>query len=86
MFPPRLGLGQPKRHHAVVYMHMKLKPEFTVQALAPYITMDPGEVGACAWFDRTQVAAIVAAREGTDSQGATQICKDLQQFRYMDVY
>ncbi|XP_052793023.1 nucleoside diphosphate-linked moiety X motif 17-like [Mya arenaria] len=63
VFPPKLSLGQPKRHHAVVYLHARLKPEFTSTSLEVKVNMDPEEVGACAWFDRSKVKAIVASRE-----------------------
>ncbi|KAL4227707.1 hydrolase [Mactra antiquata] len=63
VFPPKLTLGVPKRHHAVVYLHAKLKPNFTVDKLMSTVNIDPSEVGACAWFDKTMVEYIVSAKE-----------------------
>lgn len=63
MFPPKLSLGDPKRHHAVIYLHAKLKPEFTADSLRSMVKIDPAEVGACAWFDKTYIEYIVSARE-----------------------
>ncbi|XP_045216681.2 nucleoside diphosphate-linked moiety X motif 17-like [Mercenaria mercenaria] len=68
VFPPKLTLGQSKRHHAVVYLHAKLKSKYTVHSLNSEVKIDPGEVGACAWFDRSKVKAIVSAREETAQQ------------------
>ena len=64
VYPPRLSLGPPKRHHAVVYLYAKLKPEITSTILQSNIKIDPSEVGASAWFDRSKVKAIVSVKEG----------------------
>ncbi|XP_052283577.1 nucleoside diphosphate-linked moiety X motif 17-like isoform X2 [Dreissena polymorpha] len=63
VYPPKLSLGPPVRHHAVIYLHAKLKPEYTSTQLYPNIQMDPSEVGACAWFSRSMAKVIVSARE-----------------------
>lgn len=70
VFPPKLTLGQSKRHHAVVYLHAKLKSDFTACKMNSDVRIDPGEVGACAWFDKSMVKAIVSAREEGTSQGS----------------
>lgn len=64
VYPPKLSLGQPKRHHAVVYLHAKLNRDLTSDFLTPKVKIDPGEVGACAWFDIEKVKAIVSVVEG----------------------
>jgi len=63
VFPPKLSLGPPKRHHAVVYIHTRLKPEHTSDSLGSKFNIDSTEVGALAWFDRSKVKVIVSARE-----------------------
>lgn len=81
VFPPKLSLGQSKRHHAVIYLHAKLKPQITADSLNEKVNIDPVEVGACAWFDRTKVKAIVSAREeGSQQNKVEEICDT---FRYM---
>lgn len=76
VFPPKLSLGQSKRHHAVVYLHAKLKSRYTSGKLNEEVKIDPAEVGACAWFDRSKVKAIVAAREEGRQQDAGQEVSD----------
>ncbi|ELU08270.1 hypothetical protein CAPTEDRAFT_168621 [Capitella teleta] len=62
-YPPMLSLGLPKRHHIVVYSYAKLKAPYTTQYLQARLKLDPTEAGACAWFNREMIAAIVDAVE-----------------------
>ena len=71
VYPPKLSLGHPKRHHAVVYLHARLNKHITSDSLTPKVKIDPGEVGACAWFDIEKVKAIVSVTEG-QGQGLQQ--------------
>ena len=64
VYPPKLTLGQPKRHHAVIYLHAKLHKDITAEKLTSKVKVDPGEVGACAWFDLEKIKAIVSVVEG----------------------
>ena len=59
MFPPKLSVGPPKRHHIVVYFHARLVNGLTASMLEDHINFDPGEVDACAWLDRNLVTSIV---------------------------
>ena len=79
VFPPKLTLGQSKRHHAVMYLHAQLKPQYTANSLNKLVKIDPGEVGACAWFDRSKVKAIVSAREEGKQGDVQNVCDS---FRY----
>ena len=84
VFPPRLSLGIPKRHHAVIYLHAKLKHNITAQSLIDRINIDPVEVGAAAWFNQSQIEAITSVKEGEDQ---TDPRRDIQKlssatFRY----
>ena len=47
----------------MVYMHAHLVPPFTADYLHSSLKLDPGEVGAGAWLDRSLIEAIVAASE-----------------------
>ncbi|KAK3788282.1 hypothetical protein RRG08_027016 [Elysia crispata] len=58
VFPPKLSVGLPKRHHIVVYFHARLVAGLTASALAERVKFDPGEVDACAWLDRNLVTSI----------------------------
>lgn len=69
VFPTKLTLGTPKRHHAVVYLLATLRPEHTSASLNKDLQLCTTEVGACAWFDRSQVKAIVAVNEEGKGQG-----------------
>ncbi|GFR77515.1 nucleoside diphosphate-linked moiety X motif 17-like [Elysia marginata] len=58
VFPPKLSVGPPKRHHIVVYFHAQLVEGLTASKLEGSINFDPGEVDACAWLDRNLVTSI----------------------------
>ena len=62
VYPTKLSIGLPKRHHVVCYIHARLGT-FTAEALESRLRPSPDEVGACAWLDRQMVKAIVAADE-----------------------
>ena len=64
MYPPKLTLGPPKRHHVVIYLHAKLHRDYTAEKLTAKVKVDPVEVGACAWFDLEKIKAIVSVVEG----------------------
>ena len=72
VYPPKLSQGHPKRHHVVVYLHGRLAPEMTVETLKKQLKMDPDEVEACAWFDRTAVSSIVLAPEDSSQMTSTE--------------
>lgn len=63
MYPPKLTLGAPKRHHIVVYLHGKLKPGFDSNTMNKQLQLDPTETDACAWFDKDLVTRITQANE-----------------------
>jgi hypothetical protein len=49
----------------VTYIHAKLKEEYTSEVMNKLLKLEPQEVGASAWLDRTFVEAIVARSEET---------------------
>jgi hypothetical protein len=56
-------MGQPKRHHLVLYLHAKLTSNLTSEKLDQRMKLNPDEVGASAWLDLQMVEAIVSACE-----------------------
>ncbi|KAK3584618.1 hypothetical protein CHS0354_005211, partial [Potamilus streckersoni] len=64
VYPPKLSLGPPIRHHIVTYLYGVLTPGHDSAWLMSNIKMDPDEVGACALFDKDHVEAIVSVKEG----------------------
>lgn len=62
VYPAKLNHGDPKRHHLVTYLHGKLK-ELNSEAASAQLQIEPNEVDACAWLDRTVISAIVASDE-----------------------
>ena len=66
VYPPKLSLGLPRRHHVVVYLYTKLKQPHTAACMQHKIALDPEEVGACAWLDRAVIESIVQASEEQD--------------------
>jgi 8-oxo-dGTP pyrophosphatase MutT (NUDIX family) len=62
VYPPFLERGPPKRHHVVVYFHLRLIE--THQVLDEKIVLDPEEVDACAWLSVEQAAALTGAARG----------------------
>lgn len=63
VYPPKLSLGAPARHHVVVYLYAKLKSPLTSERLLKEVIIDPNEVAACVWLDREIVSAIVNQSE-----------------------
>ncbi|KAK3891267.1 hypothetical protein Pcinc_004842 [Petrolisthes cinctipes] len=56
-YPPVLYCGLPKRHHLVVYFHLKLKLSST--DLQQFIKLNYSEVDACVWLTRELAEVIV---------------------------
>ena len=53
-FPPDLALGLPRRHHIVVYLHIrssKSRDQFSIR-------VDPNEVDAYTWLNNEQIGVI----------------------------
>ncbi|KAL8606641.1 hypothetical protein ACOMHN_025740 [Nucella lapillus] len=63
VYPPRLSLGPPARHHIVLYLHAMLTPQLTADALFRQIQFDPNEVAACTWVDRQVIEAVIKVDE-----------------------
>ncbi|XP_060072146.1 nucleoside diphosphate-linked moiety X motif 17-like [Ylistrum balloti] len=68
VFPPKLTLGLPKRHHVVVYLYGKLNSDLTSDVLSERIRLQPEEAEACVWLDRKIIQGIVACKEEEKSQ------------------
>ncbi|RUS81612.1 hypothetical protein EGW08_010625 [Elysia chlorotica] len=66
VFPPKLSVGLPKRHHIVVYFHARLVKGLTASVLEDRLKFDPGEVDACAWLDRNLVTFIANCDDEDD--------------------
>ncbi|KAK4325085.1 hypothetical protein Pmani_004241 [Petrolisthes manimaculis] len=56
-YPPVLYCGLPKRHHLVVYFHLKLKLSST--DLQQFIKLNYSEVDACVWLTRELAEVVV---------------------------
>ncbi|CAH1796175.1 unnamed protein product [Owenia fusiformis] len=78
VYPTKLTIGPPKRHHVVIYMLARLAPPFTSEELDKRLKLDPGEVGAAAWVGRDLVQAIVAADEENTYTQAKDIPQDFR--------
>ncbi|KAK3097554.1 hypothetical protein FSP39_010727 [Pinctada imbricata] len=63
VYPPKLNMGLPRRHHIVVYLHGKLTSDLTSDWLNTKMKLEPSEADACAWVHRDLVKAIVSAKE-----------------------
>jgi len=64
VFPYILSMGQPKRHHIVVYLHVKV--DFSSQDLQKRIVLDRNEVDAAMWLNPV-LARLVADDKVPDS-------------------
>lgn len=64
VFPYILSMGQPRRHHVVVYLHLGLAT--TAAELQDRIRLDPEEVDAAMWLDPV-LARLVADDAVPDS-------------------
>ncbi|BFZ02393.1 hypothetical protein BsWGS_05432 [Bradybaena similaris] len=69
VYPPKLSVGPPIRHHIVVYFHAKLLGELTAEIMERRINFDPGEVDACAWLDTDIVSAIAQSFDEDNDEG-----------------
>ena len=58
-----LSMGQPRRHHLVIYLHLALEAPYTAEAMSKLLKPDPREVAVCAWLTRQHAAAITAVDE-----------------------
>ncbi len=58
-----LSSGLPRRHHAILYLYVKLVSPYTSEYLQKLFKPDPEEVGACVWLDRHTVEAVVASAD-----------------------
>lgn len=76
VFPAKLSVAPPKRHHVVVFFHARLVEGLTASKLENRINFDPGEVDACAWLDRSMVTSIAECDdEKVDSSVSLKHCK-----------
>ena len=64
VYPYILSMGQPKRHHLVVYLHLSLAT--AAAELRNKMMLDPEEVDAAMWLD-TVLARLVAEDSVPDS-------------------
>ena len=58
-------MGQPKRHHIVLYLHARLIGNLTSEKLNSQMKLNPEEVEASAWLDVQTIEGIVSACEET---------------------
>ncbi|KAK7484497.1 hypothetical protein BaRGS_00024253 [Batillaria attramentaria] len=72
VYPPKVSLGPPARHHIVLYLLAKLKAPHTASAMSSRLKFDPNEVAAAVWIDRKMATAIV------------QQCEELEQDAEVD--
>ena len=64
VYPYILSMGQPKRHHVVVYLHLSLTS--AAEELRYKMMLDPEEVDAAMWLDPI-LARLVAEDNVPDS-------------------
>ena len=64
VYPFILSMGQPKRHHVVVYLHLSL--DTAAAELRNKMILDPEEVDAAMWLDPV-LARLVAEDNVTES-------------------
>ena len=64
VYPYILSMGQPKRHHVVVYLHLSLNT--AAIELKNKMMLDPEEVDAAMWLDPS-LARLVAEDKVPDS-------------------
>ncbi|KAK7072259.1 hydrolase activity protein [Halocaridina rubra] len=57
VYPPVLYMGSPKRHHLVVYLHLKL--DQNENDLHNRIKLDSNEVDACLWMTKNMAETVV---------------------------
>ncbi|XP_071453230.1 nucleoside diphosphate-linked moiety X motif 17-like [Hetaerina americana] len=61
VYPVLLGLGLPKRHHVVVYLHVLVNKPW--QDIHEDIKLDPEEVQACTWLTADIVALLLRGKK-----------------------
>ncbi len=55
VYPPKLSAGSPRRHHAVIYVHVKLEQPYTAEHTTSLLKPDPREVMAFTWLNRQTI-------------------------------
>ncbi|XP_076048057.1 m7GpppN-mRNA hydrolase NUDT17-like [Oratosquilla oratoria] len=66
VYPPLLYMGQPKRHHVVVYMRIALSVPCTV--LQAKLKLNPEEVDGSLWLTRETVKMVVHGSQDAPKQ------------------
>lgn len=64
VYPPALGMGQPKRHHVVVYLHITLSK--ASEQLNNEFKLCPEEVNAAAWLSVDLIKLAVWSKDELD--------------------
>lgn len=61
VYPPHLTWGSPKRHHLVVYLHVRLCEPWTAEQVSAHVRLQVEETDMCVWLphDVTQCVANV---------------------------
>ena len=63
MYPPNLTWGPPKRHHLVIYLHVKLSEPWTAEKISHHIKLQPDETDMCVWLSRTYARLVSQVQE-----------------------
>lgn len=74
VFPPVLSMGDPKRHHIVVYLHITLGK--TSEQLNKEFKLCPEEVDAAAWLS-VNLIRLAAFNEDQDDKSEADDCSEL---------
>jgi hypothetical protein len=61
VFPVRIELGNPQRHHIVIFLYTKLKTE-------PEIKLQASEVDYCAWLSKEDFEMIFSEKPMSDEK------------------
>lgn len=64
VYPPMLTLGEPKRHHLVIYHYIQVAS--SKSELSKRVQLDPNEVDACAWLNERQIDVVVNGFQGEE--------------------
>jgi len=81
VFPHRLSLGQPQRHHIVVYLHVMVQELSNI--MDSRISLDKTEVDGCVWIDK-QVVAAMQNNSGLPQEKYSQVKALDKEEKYMD--
>ncbi|CAL4210614.1 unnamed protein product, partial [Meganyctiphanes norvegica] len=73
VFPPALYVGDPRRHHFVIYMHMQIAK--TSKHLQTQISLDPLETDAYLWLDRNLMDVIINGTKYEKEKVDIVVCK-----------